>query len=102
MIHVLATITVKPGCREAFLHEFHQVMPAVHAEEGCLAYGPAIDVATGLTVQLPLRPDVVTVVEQWQSVEALRAHLASAHMATYRERVKDLVIGLQLQVVEPA
>ena len=47
MIHVLAVITAKPGQREAILKEFRANMPAVHAEDGCIEYGPAID-ATGM------------------------------------------------------
>ena len=37
MIHVLAIITAKPGMREAVLKEFRANMPAVHAEQGCVA-----------------------------------------------------------------
>jgi quinol monooxygenase YgiN len=43
MIHVTAIITAKPGMREAILREFRANMPAVHAENGCIEYGPAID-----------------------------------------------------------
>ena len=43
MIHVVAIITAKSGMREAILKEFHANMPAVHAEKGCIEYGPAID-----------------------------------------------------------
>lgn len=102
MIHVIATVEVKPGQRQAFLAEFHRVVPLVHAEAGCLAYGPTIDVATGLAVQVPLRENVVTIVEQWSDLDALRAHLAAPHMAEYRERVKNLIVRTQLQVLQPA
>ena len=47
MIHVLAIIDLQEGTRDSFLKEFHGIMPEVHAEEGCLAYGPTIDVDTG-------------------------------------------------------
>ena len=43
MIHVIAVITAKPGMRDAILQEFRANMPAVHAEQGCIEYGPAID-----------------------------------------------------------
>lgn len=102
MIHVIATITVKPGKRDAFLAEFHRVVPDVLAEDGCLAYGPAIDTPSGIPVQPALRQDVVVVIEQWSDLAALRLHLEAPHMAAYRERVKDLVAGVQLQVLQPA
>lgn len=102
MIHVIATIAVKPGRRDAFLAEFHRVVPAVLAEDGCLAYGPAVDVASGIPAQPPPRQDAVVVIEQWRDLAALRAHLEAPHMGAYRERVQDLVVGAQLQVLQPA
>lgn len=102
MIHVIATIELAPGGREAFLNEFHALVPQVKAEDGCIAYGPTIDVASGIPVQGSLRADVVTVVEQWRDVAALQAHLLAPHMQAYRGKVKDLVRGMQLQVLEPA
>jgi len=102
MIHVLATIAVVAGKRDAFLAEFHRVMPAVLAEDGCLAYGPAVDVDSGIPIQPPLRADAVVVIEQWRDLAALKAHLQAPHMAAYRERVKGLVGGVQLQVLQPA
>ena len=101
MIHVLATITVAPGRRQDFLAEFHRLVPAVLAEDGCIAYAPAVDVASGIPIQPELRPDVVVVIEQWRDLPALRAHLVAPHMGPYRERVKDLVLGVQLSVLQP-
>jgi quinol monooxygenase YgiN len=102
MIHVIAAIEVKPGKREAFLAEFRKLIAPVRAEAGCLEYGPAIDLTSDIPGQIPQRRDVVTVVEKWQSLDALRAHLVAPHMNDYRERVKDLVVGLQIQILEPA
>ena len=45
---------------------------------------------------------MVTIVEAWESVDALRAHLKAPHMLTYREQVKDLVKEIKIQVLEPA
>jgi quinol monooxygenase YgiN len=102
MIHVIATIDVAPGRREAVLAEFQRIVPLVRAETGCLEYGPAVDVSSGIASQVPLRDNVVTVVEKWQSLDALRAHATAPHMLEYRRRVKDLVVRVQLQILEPA
>jgi quinol monooxygenase YgiN len=102
MIHVVASIQVKPGKRADFLTEFHRIVPLVHAEAGCLEYGPTVDVATGLAAQGTLRDNVAVIIEKWESVEALRAHLQAPHMAEYRTRVKDLIESVQLQVLQPA
>ncbi len=102
MIVVLATIELNPGKRQEFLAEFHRIVPLVRAEVGCLEYFPAMDHATHLPVQGPLRGDVVVVVEKWESVPALEAHLLAPHMMEYRPKVKDFVKKVSLQILEPA
>lgn len=102
MIHVIATIELNPGTRDAFLVEFHKLVPLVHAEEGCLEYGPTVDVASGAAAQPPVRADVVVVVEKWASLAALDAHSKAPHMAAYRPRVKDFVKTVTLHILQPA
>jgi quinol monooxygenase YgiN len=102
MIHVIATIDVATGKRDAFLAEFRRNVPLVRAEAGCIEYGPTVDVKADLSLAVPFRDDVVVVVEKWQSLDALRAHLVAPHMQEYRGRVKDLVVRVQLQLLEPA
>jgi len=101
MIYVIATIEVMPGKRDAFLTEFHRNMPNVHAEKGCIEYGPTVDAKTDIKAQIPLRENVVTIVEKWEGLSALHAHLGAPHMATYREHTKDLVSRVTLQILEP-
>lgn len=101
MIHVLATVEVAPGRREDFLVEFRKVMPLVRAEEGCMEYGPAVDTPTGFPAQNSLREHTVVIVERWESLATLKAHLDAPHMHEYRGRVKELVKGVMLQVLEP-
>src|ERR1043166_9718014 len=102
MLHVIATIELVEGQREAFLAEFRKLVPHVRAEAGCLEYGPTIDLPTNLPVQIPLRDNVVTVLEKWESVDALRAHLAAPHMQAYRNKVQNLVVKTVLQILQPA
>jgi quinol monooxygenase YgiN len=102
MIHVLATIETAPGKRDEFLEEFHKLMPQVHAEQGCLEYGPACDTFANIPSQPALRGNTVTVIEKWESLEALHAHLAAPHMIAYRNKVKDLVAGVTIHVLTPA
>ena len=102
MVHVIATVEVVAGKREALLTEFRKLVPLVRAEAGCIEYGPTVDVATGIAAQIPLRDNVVTVVEKWENLSALQAHLQAPHMAEYRTRVKDLVSSVKLQVLQAA
>ncbi len=102
MIHVVATITLNPGVRAAFLDVFRWVTPLVRAEEGCIEYQATIDVPTTIPVQDGPWEDVVTVVEKWATLDALYAHTQAPHMTEYRAKVKDFVVGVKLQVTEPA
>ncbi|MCC6420211.1 MAG: antibiotic biosynthesis monooxygenase [Gemmataceae bacterium] len=102
MIHVIAVIELVEGKREAFLEEFRKIVPLVRAEAGCLEYGPTVDVLTGLAAQPAVRDNVATIVEKWESLEALQAHLQAPHMAAYRPRVKELVVRTTLHVLRPA
>jgi quinol monooxygenase YgiN len=102
MIVVLATIELVPGKREAFLHEFRQIIEPVRAEEGCFEYFPAIDLASGIAAQVSPREDVVVVIEKWASVAALEAHLIAPHMMAYRPKVKEFVKQVSLQILSPA
>lgn len=101
MLHVIATIELNSGTRERFLNEFRKIVPQVRAEAGCLEYGPTADALTGLPAQGPLRPDVITVVEKWESLDHLKAHLVAPHMVEYRPKVKDFVRSVSLQILEP-
>ena len=102
MIYVIATVELNQNCREKFLEAFHRNIPKVKAEKGCAMYQPTIDVASGIPIQPPVRPDVVTIVEGWESLDALKAHAVAPHMKTYREETKGLVKGLTLQVLQSA
>lgn len=101
MIHVLAHIEIRPRQRDAVLREFHRIVPLVLAEAGCLEYRPTVDAATPLERQ-QRNPDRIIMIERWESVEHLEAHLVAPHMLEFRERVKGLVLQSVLHVVEPA
>lgn len=101
MIHVIATIELHADRRDDFLREFRQIMPAVLAEEGCLEYGPTVDVETNIPAQGGSRPNVVTIVEKWESLESLERHLIAPHMVAYRPKVREMIASSRLQILEP-
>jgi quinol monooxygenase YgiN len=101
MIHVIATIETVPGRRDALLNEFRRVRPLVLAEKGCIEYGAAVDEPTGITVQVAPRDTTVLIIEKWEDVPSLKNHLQAPHMAEYRGRIKDCVVGVKLQILRP-
>ncbi len=101
MITVIASIHVKPGHTSQLLDRFKSNVPAVLAEEGCIEYYPAVDVQTGLPPQ-ELDENVVTVIEKWENLDALKNHLGTPHMLAYREQVKEIVEKLTVKVLKEA
>nr|WP_294545838.1 putative quinol monooxygenase [uncultured Rhodopila sp.] len=102
MIHVVAIVTAKPGQRAAILEAFRANVPAVHAEAGCIEYGPATDAEGVGPLQTPFGPDTFVVLEKWESLEHLKAHGASAHMKAYAAKTKELIAARVIHVLSPA
>jgi quinol monooxygenase YgiN len=102
MIHVLAIITAKPGMRDAILKEFRANMPAVHAENGCIEYGPATDAEGMGGFQTKFGDDTFVVIEKWESPDALKAHAAAPHMAAYGAKTRDMIASRVIHVLSPA
>jgi quinol monooxygenase YgiN len=102
MIHVIAIITVKPGMRDAFLAAFRANVPNVLAEKGCIEYGPTIDAAIEHPAQTKMGPDTAVIIEKWESMDALKAHVTAPHMATYAAKVKDMLASRTIHILSPA
>ena len=100
-VHVLAFITTKPGQRDAVLELFNANVPAVLAENGCIAYEATIDTDGAGPIQTSVGPDTFVVVERWAGLDALKAHAASAHMKAYGERTKHVVADRTIHVLSP-
>jgi quinol monooxygenase YgiN len=102
MIYVVATTECKPGRALEFLACLKRYAETVRREPGCLLFQPCMDHDSGLPAQKGVRPDAVVLVEQWESMDALRAHLATDAMKAYQAETKDLWEAKNLQVLEPA
>src|SRR6185312_17362151 len=101
MIHVIALITAKPGMRAQILEAFHANMPAVHAEQGCIEYGPVVDAEGIGSFQAKFGPDTFVVIEKWESPDALKAHAAAPHMAAYAAKTKEHIASRVIHVLSP-
>jgi len=99
MINVIASIQVKPGRLAEFIEIFKANVPLVLEEDGCVDYQPTIDVPTNLPPQA-MDENMVTILEKWRTLEALQAHLAAPHMATYKENVKNIVEKVSLKILQ--
>lgn len=101
MIHVIASLTVKDGMQSEFIEIFKANVPDVLAEKGCIEYVPTVDIAADIAPQ-ELNSQVVTIVEKWETLADLLAHLKAPHMLVYGEKVKDMVEKKSLKVLSAA
>jgi quinol monooxygenase YgiN len=95
MIVIEGTVRVPPENLERARPVMEQMIRASRAEPGCHEYAYSIDV---------LDPGLVRVTERWESREALAAHFATAHMATWRSFFPQLGItdrSLRLYEADP-
>lgn len=92
MVHVVASIRVKADKMDEFLSLLKSTAEEVRREKGCIRYIPTVDIASGLPPQV-MDANLVTLIEAWESLEALRDHLATPHMAAFYAKRKELVEG---------
>ena len=101
MIHVVAVITAKPGQRHQILQAFKANAPAVRAERGCIEYVATIDADDAPAMQTPFGADSFAVVEKWADMDALKAHAAAPHMASYAARTREFIASRTIHVLSP-
>jgi len=100
-VHVVAVITAKPGMRAQILEAFRANVPAVRAEQGCIEYQATVDTDGAGPIQTKFGDETFVVVEKWESLDALKAHAASPHMAAYGAKVKDMIASRVIHVLSP-
>lgn len=64
--------------------------------------GPVVDADNAIASQARVGPDTFLAIEKWVSMDALKAHAASPHMAAYAGRVKDMIAGRTVPVLASA
>ena len=102
MIHVIAIITTKRGQRDTVLQLFRANVQAVRAEQGCIEYEATVDSVPARKFQTEFGADTFAVIEKWESLEALEAHLAAPHMAAYSAKTRDMIANRVIHVLSPA
>ena len=72
---IAGTVRVPPENLEGLRPHMLKMMAASRAEDGCIDYDYAVDVA---------EPGVVRIFEIWRDQAALEAHFKAPHMAEWR------------------
>ncbi|MCT4702621.1 antibiotic biosynthesis monooxygenase [Enterobacteriaceae bacterium H20N1] len=103
MLTVIAEIRTRPGQhhRKNVVDAFAKIIPIVLEEEGCFGYAPLVDHNAQVAFQTTA-PDSIFMVEKWESVAHLEAHLATPHMKNHSAAVKDDVLDIHIHILEDA
>jgi quinol monooxygenase YgiN len=101
MLTIIAEILTKSGGqhRQNVLDAFQKIIPTVLAEDGCHGYEPLVDHKSNASFQTH-EPDTIVMLEKWESVAYLEAHLATPHMQAHHEAVKDDVVDVKIKILE--
>lgn len=101
MLTVIAEIRTRPGShhRQAVLDVFKTLIPVVLQESGCHGYAPLVDHNANVDFQ-STAPDSIVMLEHWESVAHLQAHLQTPHMKAFSENVKENVLDMHIRILE--
>ncbi|MBA3303693.1 MAG: antibiotic biosynthesis monooxygenase [Actinomycetota bacterium] len=84
MIVIAGSVAVKPETRAEAVEALLKMGAASRAEDGCNTYQFAADLAD---------PNVIVVLEVWESAEILERHFATPHMAEFTGKLGQYVAG---------
>ena len=94
MLIVAAEVRVPDGAVERARDALGAMEAATRQEPGCLAYAFSVDVTD---------PSTLRIFERWESIDALRSHFATPHMATFGRAIADIrPTGMDVKVYDVA
>jgi quinol monooxygenase YgiN len=93
-------MAIKKGRMEEFLAEGEKLRSLVLKEKGCLSYDYVREIPSPLPIQESIDPNRITLLERWDSLEALKAHSEAPHMRDFGDRMKDLRSSAVARVAE--
>ena len=83
MIIVSAKFTAKPGMKEKIAEVSRKAVELTRKEKGNISY----------TLLSSTEDDTFMYFEEWDSIESLKAHLKTEHIAAARDARKDMITG---------
>lgn len=90
-VFVLCRFDLKAGAdRKAYVGKTLDVVPTVRNEEGCRDYTLLEDAKTDWDAPQRFGERTLWMLERWDSVDALKAHLQTPHMKAFGPTVRDM------------
>ena len=92
MIVIAGTITIDPAKRDVAIAAMRDLMTETRKEKGCVAYVMSGDFEDAGCIRL---------FEEWESQEAIDAHVKAPHMAKFQAQIPNLGFrGMKLERYE--
>jgi quinol monooxygenase YgiN len=91
MIIVVGTAAFDPAQADVIDRAFATMIAKTRAEEGCLLYSVGFEL--GVT-------GVLTIAERWATLDAMKAHSASDHMASFRSEAGRVLKSMSIAAFE--
>ena len=89
-ILVLANIEPKEGCQDSIIEVSKELIDESLLEEGNIDY----------QLLKPIEGNSLTFVEKWESLDALKRHMASPHFLNFGEESEEFVNDMTIQVID--
>lgn len=90
MIYVVATLTAKPGKRDALIAGAKPCIAETRKEKGCVSYE---------LFQSTSDPDTFNFVERWETREHLTAHFDTPHLKAWRAVGAECVASRAVEII---
>ena len=100
MLHVIVNMRIKEGRMQDFLAACEELRPLVLHESGCHAYEYTRDVVSPFSPEQPIEADRITLLERWETLDALKAHLETPHMKAAGARMKGMRASVEIRLTE--
>ncbi len=103
MLTIIAEVCTHPGAhhRDAVLALFKSVMPTVLKEAGCHGYAPMLDADVNADFQ-STDANCIVMIEKWEDMAALRAHMETPHMVAFHEQAGEHIAGIKVKILDAA
>jgi quinol monooxygenase YgiN len=100
MIHVIAAIKAQAGQRDTVASAFQDILPRVRAKAGCIEYSLAFHLLSGFPGQPPFDENELIIVEKWDDLDALKAHMTDATYQAWFVELWPRIASASMQVFQ--
>jgi quinol monooxygenase YgiN len=102
-VYVLCRFDLKPDADISdYIAKTLSVVPAVRAENGCQMYTLLEDAKTDWEKPMRFGERTLWMVEKWDSIDALKAHLEAPHMKAFGPTVRSMRSSGTFHVLQEA